>query len=141
MEIKVKKISQDAKIPKIALAGDAGIDLFSAEEINLGSGKRVFCHTGIAMKIPSGYAGLVWDKSGVAKNFGVKVLGGVFDSNYTGEWLIGLVNLGQKSCKIIKGQKIAQVLIQKVESPLIKEVKNLPQTNRGQKGFGSTGKQ
>ena len=139
MEIKVKKINPVAKIPKFALEGDAGMDLFSVEDVNLKPGERIFCRTGIAVKIPSGYVGLIWDKSGIAQDYGIKTTGGVFDSNYTGEWFIGLVNLGQKDYKILKGQKIAQVLIQKIMKPQIKEVNEFPETNRGAGGFGSTG--
>ena len=139
MEIKVKKINPAAKIPKFALEGDAGMDLFSVEDVNLKPGERIFCRTGIAVKIPSGYVGLIWDKSGIARDYGIKTTGGVFDSNYTGEWFTGLVNLGQKDYKILKGQKIAQALIQKIVKPQIKEVNEFPETNRGAGGFGSTG--
>ncbi|MEA3273044.1 MAG: dUTP diphosphatase [Patescibacteria group bacterium] len=140
MEVQIKKIDPIAKIPKVALEGDAGMDLFSVEDVNLKSGERIFCRTGIAVKIPLGYVGLIWDKSGIARDYGIKTIGGVFDSNYTGEWFIGLVNLGQKDYKIVKGQKIAQALIQEVIKPKIKEVDKFPKTNRGADGFGSTGR-
>ncbi|HMN19450.1 MAG TPA: dUTP diphosphatase [Candidatus Moranbacteria bacterium] len=119
--------------------GDAGMDLYSALDLTIAPGERVSCPTGIAMKIPAGYVALVWDKSGPSHKFGIKTLGGVIDSNYTGEWLIGLVNLGQEDFHIERGQKIAQVLIQKIETPQIEEVEELEQTNRGEGGFGSTG--
>ena len=139
MKILVKKIDLEAKIPQFALQGDVGMDLFSVEDVVLKPGERFSVKTGIAMKIPEGYAGLVWDKSGVSHKFGIKILGGVIDSNYTGEWLIGLVNLGQVDFEIKKGQKIAQVLFQKVENPEVEEINELPETNRGKGGFGSTG--
>jgi len=139
MEILIKKLTPDAKIPVFAQAGDAGMDLYSIEDTVLKPGQRISCKTGIAVKIPEGYVGLVWDKSGPSHKFGVKTLGGVFDSNYTGEYLIGLVNLGMEDYEIKKGQKIAQVIFQKVEAPEIEEINELPQTNRGAGGFGSTG--
>lgn len=139
MKILVKKLVADAKVPSFALPGDVGMDLFSAEDVVLKPGERVSCKTGIAMKIPEGCAGLIWDKGGISHKNGIKTLGGVFDSNYTGEYLIGLINLGQDDFEIKKGQKIAQVLFQKIENPEVQEVDELPRTNRGGEGFGSTG--
>lgn len=140
MKIQIKRIIKDAKILQFALKGDAGMDLYSAEDVVLKPGERISCRTGIAIKIPQGHAGLIWDKGGISHKFGIKTLGGVFDSNYTGEWLIGLINLGRESFKIEKGQKIAQVLFQRIEIPLIEEVKKMPTTNRKEARFGSTGK-
>ena len=139
MEIKIKKLNPEAKIPQFALKGDVGMDLYSAEEVVIRPGERISCKTGIAMKIPDGYAALIWDKSGPSHKFGIKTLGGVFDSNYTGEYMIGLVNLGKEDYKIEKGRKIAQVLFQKIEIPEILEVEELEETNRGAGAFGSTG--
>jgi len=139
MKIQIKKLHTDAKIPKFALKGDVGMDLYSIQDVTMKPGERISCATGIAIKIPEGYAGLIWDKGGPSHKFGIKTLGGVFDSNYIGEYLVGLVNLGKENFIIEKGQKIAQVLFQKVEIPEIKEVENLEQTNRGKSGFGSTG--
>lgn len=139
MKILVKKLIPDAKLPKFALPGDVGMDLFSVEDALLKSGDRISCKTGIAIKIPEGYAGLIWDKGGNSHKFGIKTLGGVFDSNYTGEYLIGLINLSKEDFEIKKGQKIAQVLFQKVEHPEIEGVEDLPKTNRNDGAFGSTG--
>ena len=139
MKIQIKKICPEAIIPQFAQKGDAGMDLFSVENVILKPGERISCKTGIAIKIPEGYAGLIWDKSGPSHKFGIKTLGGVFDSNYTGEYLIGLINLGKEDFEIKKGQKIAQLLIQKIEEPEIEEVAELPDTNRGAGAFGSTG--
>jgi len=139
MKIQIKKIIPEATVLRFAQNGDAGMDLFSIEEKILRPGERFSCRTGIAIKIPEGYAGLIWDKSGPSHKFGIKILGGVFDSNYTGEYLIGLVNLGQENFEIKKGQKIAQVIFQKIEMPEIEEVVELPETNRGAGAFGSTG--
>jgi len=139
MKILVKKLDPEAKVPQFALEGDVGMDLYSVQDVILKSGERVPCKTGIAIKIPEGCAGLIWDKSGPSHKFGIKTLGGVFDSNYTGEWMIGLINLGQENFEIKKGQKIAQVLFQKVENPEVEETNKLPETNRGEGRHGSTG--
>lgn len=139
MKIQIKKIHPDAKIPQFALAGDVGMDLYSIQDVILKPGERISCATGIAIKIPEGYAGLIWDKSGISHKSGIKTLGGVMDSNYIGEYLVGLINLSKEDFKIEKGHKIAQVLFQKIEIPEIKEVAELKQTNRGDGALGSTG--
>jgi len=140
MKVKIKKINSQAKIPQFAFDGDAGMDLFCNENISLDSMQRASISTGIAIKIEKGYVGLIWDKSGLSQKQGLKTLGGVIDSNYTGEWFVGLINLSQEKIKIKKGQKIAQVLFQKVEQPEIELVQEIKNTNRGNKAFGSTGK-
>lgn len=139
MNIQVKKLHPDAKIPNFAHPGDAGMDLYAVVDMILKPGERASVPTGVAMALPDGYVALVWDKSGVSHKFGVKVLGGVIDSGYRGEYLIGLVNLSQENFVIKAGQKIAQLLIQKVEHPEMEEVAELDDTSRGDGRFGSTG--
>lgn len=139
MKIRVKKLHPDAKVLAFAHPGDAGMDLYSVEDMVLAPGERGSVPTGIAIELPDGYVSLVWDKSGPSHKFGVKTLGGVLDSGYRGEYLIGLINLGQEPFEIRKGQKIAQLLIQKVERPEIEETDELGDTSRGAGGFGSTG--
>jgi len=139
MKILIRKLHPEAIAPVFAHPGDAGMDLYSVEAIVLKPGERRSVPTGIAIALPDGYVSLVWDKSGVSHKFGVKTLGGVLDSGYRGEYLIGLVNLGQEDFEIKKGQKIAQLLIQKVERPEIELVDELDETSRGTGGFGSTG--
>ena len=139
MKIQVKKLSAEAKLPNFGREGDAGMDICSSQDVILKPGQRISCPTGIAIKIPEGFVGLIWDKSGPSHKFGIKTLGGVYDSNYTGEYLIGLVNLSQEDFAIKKGQKIAQLLVQKIETPEIEEVSELPGTNRGEQRFGSSG--
>src|SRR3989344_9681060 len=141
MKILVKKLNAEAKLPSFGRAGDAGMDLYSSADTVLKPGERISWPTGIAIKIPEGFVGLVWDKSGPSHKFGIKTIGGVYDSNYTGEYLIGLINLSQKDFVIKKGQKIAQLLVQKIESPEIEEVSELSETNRGEQRFGSSGLQ
>lgn len=115
------------------------MDLFADEEITLSPGERVQIHTGIALAIPDGFVGLVWDKSGLSHKYGLKTLGGVIDAGYRGEILVGMVNLGDTAHTFQIGDKIAQMLIQKIEHPNIEEVSVLDETIRGEKGFGSTG--
>ena len=139
MLIKFQKILGDAIIPHYAHLGDAGMDVFSAEETIIKAGERKSVRTGIKMGLPEGFVGLVWDKSGLALKNGIKTMAGVIDSGYRGEIGIVLANLSDQDYKIEKGQKIAQMLVQKVERAEIEETKNLNETSRGAGGFGSTG--
>jgi dUTP pyrophosphatase len=138
VELKIKKLHKDAIIPKYAHDTDAGLDLYSVENLTIKPKHRVIVKTGISIELPKGYAALVWDKSGIAKK-GVTTLAGVCDAGYRGEYKIVLLNVGSKDYKINKGEKIAQILIQKVEQPKIIEVTELTDSQRGKDGFGSTG--
>ncbi|MDA8611498.1 dUTP diphosphatase [Candidatus Pacebacteria bacterium] len=140
MQLKIKKLNKDAKVPSFAHHNDAGMDLYCAEEITIQKDQRVQISTGIALEIPDGYVGLVWDKSGLSHNFGLKIVGGVIDAGYRGEIKIGIINLGDGEHTFNIGDKITQLLIQKVEHPNIVEVEELAEAERGDKGFGSTGK-
>jgi len=139
MKLKVKKNHELAKLPKFAMTGDAGMDLFSLEEHVIKPGETYLCDTGVAFEIPLGYVGLVWDKGGVAQKNSVKTLGGVLDSGYRGSLVVGLVNLSRKDYKIEQGAKVAQMLIQKIDTPEIIEVEELTATERGEGKHGSTG--
>jgi len=139
MLIKFQKILDDAIIPHYAHPGDAGMDIFSAEDAVIKAGERKNIRTGIKMELPEGFVGLVWDKSGLALKNGIKTMAGVIDSGYRGEIGIVLANLRGQDYKIEKGQKIAQMLIQKAERAEIEEVKELSETKRGEGCFGSTG--
>ena len=140
LKIKIQKIRK-AKTPNYAHEGDAGLDIYSAEEdYTLKLGERKGFLTGIKMEIPNGYVGLVWDKSGLAIKYGIKIMAGVIDSTYRGEIIIVLINLGNENYLVEKNTKIAQMLIQKIERVEIEEVENLKETERGNGGFGSTGK-
>lgn len=140
MNIKVKKLHPDAQIPNIVHEGDAGCDLFATESITLNPRERGQVPTGLALELPLGYVSLIWDKSGVSHKGGIKTLGGVIDSGYRGEIQVGVINLGEESYTFEKGHKVAQMLIQKIESPTFEEVEELTDTSRGEGGFGSTGK-
>lgn len=139
MKIQVKKLHPEAKIPDFSHPGDAGMDLYSVADIVLKPGERASVPIGLAIAIPDGYVSLIWDKGGPSHKFGIKTLGGVADCGYRGEYLVGLVNLSQEDFEIKVGQKIAQLLIQKVEHPEVEEVTELDETSRGDGRFGSTG--
>lgn len=138
--IRIKKLKNDAVTPNYAHEGDAGMDLFAAEKVVLRSHERAQVKTGIAMEIPKGYVGLVWDKSGLSQKHGLKTLGGVVDAGYRGEVMVGVANISNETYTIEKGHKVAQMLIQKVESPEVVEAAELSDSARGDGGFGSTGK-
>jgi len=133
----VKRLSPTAKLPNKAYFSDAGFDLFSNETSNLKPVSRSMIKTGIALAIPNGHVGLIWDKSGLASKSGITVLGGVIDAGYTGEIIVTLFNTSEVSVEITQGQKIAQILIQAIDQVNLVEVSEL---NRGEQGFGSTGK-
>ena len=140
MELKIKKLVPNAILPNYAHKGDAGMDFFALETTTIKKGERLQVRTGITMAIPEGYVGLIWDKSGLSHKYGLKTLGGVIDAGYRGEIMIGMINLGSEDYTIEAGHKVAQMLIQKVESPEIIEVEELDDTSRGTGAFGSTGK-
>jgi dUTP pyrophosphatase len=140
MQLKIKKLTEDAIIPKYATRDDAGMDFFAIENVELEPMQRTQIGTGIAMEIPEGHVGLIWDKSGLSHKFGIKTLGGVVDSGYRGEIKIGVINLGKEKYVFEKGHKVAQMIIQKKETPEIIEATELNNSERGEGGFGSTGK-
>jgi dUTP pyrophosphatase len=139
MELKVKKIQKDAKLPSYGHKGDAGLDLFSSIDFVLEEGQVEAIPTGIKVAIPDGYVGLVWDKSGVSLR-AVHRLAGVIDSGYRGEVKVVMINLSEKPFAIEKGMKIAQMLVQPITIVLVVETEDLDDTSRGEGGFGSTGK-
>lgn len=139
MELKVKRIHKDVKLPLYQHQGDAGLDLFSSIDYVLAQGEVKPVPSGIKIAVSEGYVGLVWDKSGISLK-GVHRLAGVIDSGYRGEVRVVLVNLGNEPFVIKKGMKIAQLLIQAVAQVKVVEVEELEETSRGDKGFGSTGK-
>jgi len=138
-DLQVEKISPQAKLPARAHETDAGLDLFSLDYYSLAPLEKITMRTGIKMAIPDGYVGLVWDKSGLSQQ-GLYTGGGVIDSGYRGEIMINMINLSNGIKQIAPGQKIAQMLIQKIELPQIIEGRVNSDTSRGNSGFGSTGK-
>ncbi len=139
MKLKVLKIRAEAKLPVYSHRGDAGLDLFSCEDLVLEAGEARPVPTGIKMAIPEGHVGLVWDKSGISL-VAVHRLAGVIDAGYRGEVRVVLINLGREPFVIGKGMKIAQLLVQPVISIEVVETQELDETSRGEGGFGSTGR-
>jgi len=140
MHLKVKKIVPEAKLPTRAKEGDAGLDLYSIESCTISPSERRTVRTGIALEIPMGCVGLVWDKSGLAAKKGLKTMGGVIDAGYRGEIQVVLTNLGDETHAVFEGEKIAQLLVQRVELLSVEEVSDLSDSERSADGFGSTGK-
>ena len=139
MKLKVRKIHKDAKLPDYGHQGDAGLDLFACIRMELKPLAPAAVPTGIQMAVPDGFAGLIWDKSGLSLQ-GVHRLAGVVDAGYRGEVKVVLVNLSRETIVIEKGMKIAQMLIQPVAGVTIEETRELDKTVRGEGGFGSTGR-
>lgn len=138
MELKVKRIHPEAKLPVYGHPGDAGLDLFAVVDREVGPGELYAVPTGVQIAVPEGHAGLVWDKSGISLQ-GVHRLAGVIDAGYRGEVRVVLVNLGTAPFAVKKGMKIAQLLVQPVASVSVVEAGDLDGTTRGEGGFGSTG--
>ncbi|MFP4616702.1 MAG: dUTP diphosphatase [Candidatus Paceibacterota bacterium] len=111
MQIKIKRIDKEIPLPEYGHKGDAGFDLRTGKDITFTPNERIAIPTGLALEIPKGYVGLVWDKSGLAVKYGLKVLVGVIDSTYRGEVLVGMVNLSDETYSFTKGDKVAQMVI------------------------------
>ena len=141
--VSVQKLAADAVVPKYAHDGDAGVDLYSAINLNLKPGERALVPTGLKMAIPSGYEGQVRPKSGLALKHGITMLNtpGTVDAPYRGEVGVIVINHDKSAAyEIKKGEKIAQMVFNKVEYVTFTEVPELDATTRGEGGFGSTGK-
>lgn len=140
--VRVKKLHEDAVIPQRAHADDAGVDLSSAEDVVLAPGQRALVGTGIAIALPAGTVGLVHPRSGLAFKKGLSIVNapGTIDAGYRGELKVCLINLDpDNAVEIAKGDRIAQLVVQKVElSPMV-VVDELDETERGEGGHGSTG--
>lgn len=140
MKISVKRLHKDAVIPKHAKKGDAAIDLSACEERILKPMAKEVIKTGISMAIPEGYAGFVWDRSGMAAKHSIHSMAGVVDSGYRGEIMVVMINLGTEDFKVEKSMRIAQMVIQPVSTAVMEEVDELDPTERGSGAFGSTGR-
>jgi len=138
-KLKVERLSNEAKLPTKAHAGDAGYDLYSSDYYSIAPYGQALVSTGIKMAIPAGHVGLIWDKSSLASN-GLKTMGGVIDENYRGGIIVVVKNLSEIDYNIVPGQKVAQILIQKVADFEISEEEISDSTERQAGGFGSSGK-
>jgi dUTP pyrophosphatase len=140
--VPVQRLDPDLPLPGYAHHGDAGADLVAAEDLELPPGGRALVRTGIAIALPDGYVGLVHPRSGLAARLGVTVLNapGTVDAGYRGEILVNLVNHDRVStAKISRGDRIAQLVVQRVERAHFHLVEQLPHSDRGAGGHGSTG--
>jgi len=140
IKVKIKKL-KDVKTPSYAHKGDAGVDLYSAEDYILKPMERKLVSTGIKIAVPLGYEAQVRPKSGLAIKHGISIVNtpGTIDSGYRGEVCVIAINLGNEDYKIEKNSKIAQMVFKKVEEAELEEVEELDDTTRGEGGFGSTG--
>ena len=143
MKVLVKRLDPELALPAYARLGDAGLDLISAEDLTLKPGDRAAISTGIALAIPEGYAGFVQPRSGRALSDGLGIANapGLIDAGYRGEIKVIAINLNPGALiDVHRGEKIAQIVFQKVEAAELEVVDELPETERGEGGFGSTGR-
>ena len=137
--LNVKKLHQNATVPTKANGSDAGYDLYALEGAIIDKHCHKLIKTGIAMEIPDGYVGLIWPRSGLAYKYGLDVFAGVIDSSYRGDIGVILYNSQYSDYNVEKGDRIAQLVLQKVENFELAEVSDLNNTDRSESGFGSTG--
>jgi dUTP pyrophosphatase len=141
VRVPVVRIDAALPLPAYARPDDAGLDLHAAEPVTLAPGGRALVPTGIALAIPPGFAGLVLPRSGLALRHGVTLLNtpGLIDAGYRGEVKVLLVNLGDVPVSLGRGDRIAQLVVQRVERVVLAPAAELPPSARGAEGFGSTG--
>jgi len=139
VRIKVKKLKENAIVPRYAHPGDAGMDLFSTEDCVIPIGKRRLVSSGISMELPEGYFASIRGKSGLAAKKGICILGGVIEYTYRGDYGVIVLNTGDEDFEIKVGDKIAQVVVAPVANVDIEEVEELSESVRGDGAFGSTG--
>ena len=139
MNLRVKKLAPDAIIPTRGSAGAVGYDLYSADDVVVPPTHRTLISTGIAIVLPVGVYGRVAPRSGLAVKNGIQVGAGVVDPDYTGEVKVVLFNHGHMDFQIKKGDRIAQLILERCETPQVEEIGAVEETERGSKGFGSTG--
>ena len=142
MILRFRRLSETARPPARAHDGDAGYDLYSDEAARLDPGQRASVGTGIAVAIPDGNAGLVLPRSGLAARHGISVVNapGLVDAGYRGELRVLLLNTDRENAfEVTPGDRIAQLVVVRVEGPTLEESQELDETGRGAGGFGSTG--
>ena len=141
MKLLIQRLDQDLPLPKYAKPGDAGFDVYARIDAILKPGERMLIPTGISIAMPSGYAAFVHPRSGLAIKHGISIVNapGTIDAGYRGEVAIILINHSAELFEVKRGDRIAQLVIQRVENPELIEVEFLPGSDRGSGGFGSTG--
>ncbi len=140
--LKIVRLHENVPVPKFAMPGDAGFDLYVGEKVTLAPMERASINTGYKMEIPKGCVGIIYEKSGLSFKHGIITYGNVVDSGYRGEVRVGVMNLSKETYTFEPGHKVAQMIIHKYEEVNFKEVKDgeLSMSARGERGFGSTGK-
>lgn len=141
IELPIRRLRPDAQVPTRAYAGDAGIDLAACERVELAPGERALVPTGLAVAIPVGYAGYVQPRSGLATKHGISIVNtpGLVDSGYRGELLVNLLNTDPREPFVVEpGMRIAQLVVLAVPEVEPVEVDELPDSDRGDRGFGSS---
>jgi dUTP pyrophosphatase len=141
IELPIQRLHDDAVLPAPAYAGDAGLDLSACERVVLGPGERATVGTGLAVAIPDGYAGFVQPRSGLAARHGVTIVNapGLVDSGYRGELRVVLLNTDLAEPFVVEpGMRIAQLVVMPVTAAELVEVDDLPVSERGVRGFGSS---
>ena len=142
VDVLVVRLDPELPLPTYAHPGDAGVDLCAAADCVIEPGERALVPTGLSIALPDGFAGFVHPRSGLATKHGVTVVNspGTIDAGYRGEIKVGLVNLDATTpATVRRGDRIAQLVVQRVERVVVHEVARLPGSARGQGGFGSTG--
>ncbi|MCW3006495.1 MAG: deoxyuridine 5-triphosphate nucleotidohydrolase Dut [Solirubrobacterales bacterium] len=143
MRLAIQRLREDAQLPSRSHSDDAGLDLYAAEPVTLAPGARAVVPTGIAVEIPERHAGLVVPRSGLAARHGITVVNapGLIDAGYRGELKVVLLNTDRDApFEVAAGDRIAQLLITRIESPDLIEVAELPPSRRANGGFGSSGR-
>ena len=143
MELRFRRLDPEARIPSRAREGDAGLDLEANAAVRLEPGERAVLPTGLAVEIPAGHAGLVLPRSGLASRHGVTVANapGLIDAGYRGEVMIALVNLDrERAYEVERGERVAQLVVVPFAVADAVEVAELGESERGEGGFGSTGR-
>lgn len=143
MELRVAKLKDEAVVPSRAHEGDAGLDLYACEAAHLGPGERWSVGTGVAVEIPVGHAGLVLPRSGLARDHGIALVNspGLIDAGYRGEVRVLLLNTDPaETFRVEPGERIAQLVVVSVGLPKPVEVESLSESDRGDGGFGSSGR-
>ena len=142
VDVLIQRLDPGLPLPAFAHPGDAGVDLFAAEDVDLGPGERALVPTGVAIALPAGYAAFVHPRSGLAARHGVTIVNapGTVDAGYRGEIKVTLLNTDRSQpVSFRRGDRIAQLVIQRVERVQFHEAVSLPGSARGDGGFGSTG--
>jgi dUTP pyrophosphatase len=142
VEVLVRRLDPGLPLPERAHPGDAGVDLYATRDVELAPGERAVVGTGIAIALPDGYAAFVHPRSGLAARHGVTLVNapGTIDAGYRGEIAVTMINTDRGAAvRFSRGDRIAQLIIQRVERAVFCEVSRLPGSARGDGGFGSTG--